>query len=158
MKKVALISFLFLFSNLSFAQQFNLDSSELKVGDVYISQPKIIFDLAKWNIRPQSYEQLNRIAEFIKNHEGLVLEIGVHMDSRGSDHYSTCLDKKRAESVQNYLVQKGIAPERLTAQGYGETQLLISDQDIAKMKTAKEKEEAHALNRRTEFKILEIKE
>ena len=55
-----------------------------------------------------------------------------------------------------YLINKGIDSKRLLAQGYGEIKLIISDKEIEKLNTAQEKEEAHAINRRTEFKIIEI--
>lgn len=157
MKKISIILFLSLIWNYTNAQKFNLVSSEFKVEEVYISNPKILFDLAKWTIRTESYSHLDSIAEFLVRHDSLIIEIGIHTDSRGSDNYSMRLDKRRAESIMEYLIKKGVDSERLSAKGYGETELIISDEEIEKMKTAQEKEEAHAVNRRTEFKIIEIK-
>lgn len=157
MQSVSTILFLMLTWNLSLAQQFNLDSSKFKVGDVYISNPKILFEFANWSIKNESYAHLDRIADFLISHDSLVIEIGVHTDSRESDWSSRRLDVKRAESIQEYLNNKGVELDRLTAQGYGKTVLIISDIEIEKMQTAQEREEAHAVNRRTEFKIIEVK-
>ena len=157
MNRISVILVLLLIGNYSIAQNIKLNSNEFKKGDVYVSNPKIIFDLAEWTIKAESQPHLDSISDFLLNHDSLVVEIGVHTDSRGSDEYSRRLDKKRAESIMDYLINKGVDSERLLANGYGETELIISDKEIEKMKTAKEKEEAHAMNRRTEFKIIEIK-
>ena len=142
---------------MSIAQNFNLNSNQYKTGDVYIPNPKIIFDFARWTIKTESYPQLDSIARFLLKNDGLIIEVGTHTDSRGSDKYSTRLDTKRSESIAKFLISKGINRVRLVAQGYGETQLIISDEEIDEMKTDFEREEAHAVNRRTEFKIIEIK-
>ena len=156
-KRISIILFLIVIGNFSIAQNFNLNNNKFKVGDVYVSNPKILFDLAKWTIIAESHSHLDSIAAFLLSHDSLIIEIGIHTDSRGSDKYSMRLDKKRAESIREYLIKKGIDSERLSAKGYGETKLIISDKKIEKMQTAQEKEEAHAVNRRTEFKIIEIK-
>ncbi|MDF1672582.1 MAG: OmpA family protein, partial [Vicingaceae bacterium] len=75
--------------------------------------------------------------------------------SRGSDSYNKNLSQQRAQSCMDYLVEKGIAKDRLIAKGYGETMLLVSDVDIEKMTSETAKEDAHQKNRRTEFKIIE---
>ncbi|MEZ4800264.1 MAG: OmpA family protein [Flavobacteriales bacterium] len=157
MKKFLIILFLTLIWNLANAQKFDLVSNEFKVGEVYLSNPKILFDFAKWTIRKESYSHLDSIAEFLARYDSLIVEIGIHTDSRGSDNYSMRLDKKRAESIMEYLIKQGVDSDRLSAEGYGKTELIISDEKIEKMKTAQEREEAHAVNRRTEFKIIEIK-
>ena len=135
---------------------FDLNSNEFKVGDVYIPKPKIMFDFDRETIIPKCYPQLDSIAKFLLKHDSLIIEIGVHMDSRGSDKYSRRLDQNRAESVKEYLVNKGIRQDRMVAIGYGESQFIISEEEIDKMESAREKEEAHAINRRVEFKILNI--
>ena len=62
--------------------------------------------------------------------------------------------QKRAQSVVDYLVSKGIAGDRMVARGYGENRPLMTDKDIAAMATEEEKEAAHQKNRRSEFKVL----
>jgi outer membrane protein OmpA-like peptidoglycan-associated protein len=84
----------------------------------------------------------------------LVIEIGGHTDTQGSAEYNQALSEDRAKAVVDFLVAYGISRDRFAYKGYGESKPLISDAEIAKMKTPQEKEEAHAMNRRTEFKIL----
>lgn len=157
MKQFILVILFLGITNLYFAQHFNLASTEFEVGETYVANPKILYDLAKWTIRPECYDHLDSIADFLIEHDQLVIEIGTHSDSRGSDQCSMQLHLKRSQSIRDYLITKGVRAERLIAKGYGETQLIISDKEINQMKTAKEIEEAHAVNRRTEFKIIEIK-
>jgi outer membrane protein OmpA-like peptidoglycan-associated protein len=64
------------------------------------------------------------------------------------------LSLSRAQSIVDYLIGKGISADRLKAVGYGAVKVLVSDNEIDKLKTPEEKELAHAKNRRTEFKIL----
>jgi len=78
-----------------------------------------------------------------------IIELGSHSDSRGGDEYNEKLSQARAESCVNYLIQKGIKPERLVAKGYGETVLLNNCKNGV---TCKEVE--HQENRRTEFKVI----
>jgi hypothetical protein len=81
----------------------------------------------------------------------LVVRITAHTDSRGSDMHNNDLSQRRAQSVVDYLISKGIDPERLMAQGYGRSQPKITDAEISKMRTEAEREAAHQVNRRTEF-------
>jgi outer membrane protein OmpA-like peptidoglycan-associated protein len=64
------------------------------------------------------------------------------------------LSNDRAKSVYNYVVQKGVDASRMTYKGYGETKPVISDEEISKLGSEKEKEEAHQSNRRTEYRII----
>jgi outer membrane protein OmpA-like peptidoglycan-associated protein len=73
------------------------------------------------------------------------VEISAHTDNRGSDAYNLQLSQKRAESVVNYLISKGIAANRIIAKGYGESKPLASNDDEA---------EGRELNRRVEFEVL----
>jgi outer membrane protein OmpA-like peptidoglycan-associated protein len=81
----------------------------------------------------------------------LKIEISAHTDSRLEDRYNLWLSQKRADSVLEYLVQKGISKERIVAKGYGETRLInrCANGVICS-------EEEHLVNRRTEFVILEF--
>lgn len=80
----------------------------------------------------------------------IVVELGSHTDSKGSTEYNQKLSQKRAESVVNYLVSKGIPAQNLKAQGYGETQPVAPN----KNKDGSDNPEGRAKNRRTEFKII----
>ena len=138
------------------AQNFDLSSNDFEVGDVYVSCPPIVFQFNKTEILPRSEVILDSIAGFLLENKDLILEVGFHTDGRGSEHYSRRLDQKRAESIVAYLVERGISADRLIAKGYGGTQPIISNSEIDKMETDSQKEEAHAINRRTELKIIEI--
>ena len=103
-----------------------------------------------WRLMPQSEPELNQLALLMENNPTLKVEINSHTDSRQEDNYSMWLSQKRADSVLEYLVQKGIAKERIVAKGYGETRLL---NHCANGVACSEKQ--HLVNRRTEFVILE---
>ena len=85
--------------------------------------------------------------QVLNDNPNLKIELGSHTDSRATEVYNLRLSQKRAESAINYIVSKGIDRSRLTAKGYGESELIIEN-----AKT----EEEHQINRRTEFKVLEI--
>ncbi len=115
----------------------------------------IYYDLDKWNIRPDAAKELDKLVTILKDNPEIKIELSSHTDSRASADYNLELSKKRAQAAVDYIVSHGIDPGRIIAKGYGESQLLISDEEIAKMKTEEEKERAHQKNRRTEFKVLE---
>jgi outer membrane protein OmpA-like peptidoglycan-associated protein len=107
----------------------------------------IYYDLDKSDIRTDASLELDKLVQTLIDNPLIKIELGSHTDSRSSDIYNLRLSQKRAESAINYIVSKGIARERLSAKGYGESELII--------KSAKTEEE-HQTNRRTEFKVLEI--
>ena len=153
--KTTLFFLLFgMIANTAFCQEFNLNSSQFKVGDIYTANPKILFALGEDDILKESFEQLNRIFAFLIKHDSLFVEVGVHVDSRLPDQYSYRLDQIRADKIVGYLVSKGVNQDRLIAKGYGKTQLIISDEEIMK---SSDQESLHAINRRTEFKIVGVR-
>ena len=107
----------------------------------------IFFDTDSFNIKPESKVQLLEMINFMKKNPHLVIEIGGHTDTQGSENYNLTLSGKRAESVVKYLVENGIPAPRLKSKGYGFSVPL----------TENSTEEGRAQNRRTEFKILESK-
>ncbi len=119
-----------------------------------IRLPDILYDLAAWDLKPQYQDSLAGLVKTLDQNPNLVIELGSHTDTRGDNKSNEILAQKRAQSVVDYLISKGIAGDRLVAKGYGENRPLISDKEIAGLKTEAEKEEAHQKNRRTEFKIL----
>ncbi|MBS1652647.1 MAG: OmpA family protein [Bacteroidetes bacterium] len=128
---------------------------ELKPVVKELRLPKILYDLGKADLKPQSKDSLNYLFNLMKDNPSVVVELNSHTDSRGKAAANMTLSTARAQSCVDYLVkEKGIAPARLTAKGYGANQLLISDAEIAKAKTKQEKEALHELNRRTSFRIL----
>jgi outer membrane protein OmpA-like peptidoglycan-associated protein len=104
----------------------------------------IEFDYDQATIRPSSLPLLERIAQAMKAHPTLVLEVRGHTDDRGSDEYNLRLSQRRAEAVVDALVRMGIDRARLRAVGYGKSRPLVDNTS----------EENRARNRRTEFVII----
>lgn len=116
----------------------------------------IFFDLRSSVLREESFIELHNLAEFIRKNPKLKMELGGHTDSRGEAVENLKLSTERAKAVYDYLIQhEKINPIILSYKGYGETQLLISDLEIDKLSTEKEKESAHQKNRRTVYTILQ---
>ena len=130
----------------------NIDLKQVEVGAT-IALKNIFYDFDKATLTSSSTNELERLNKLLVDNPTVKIELGSHTDSQGNDAYNQSLSEKRAKSVVDYLVGKGIAPDRLTSKGYGETKLIISDAEILKMKTKAEKEVGHQENRRTEFKI-----
>lgn len=153
MKLTATLLLMFCIS-MGFSQSFSLNDTSFTVGDIYRPDTSIYFDFDKANIQERSFYQLDLVASFLITNPTLQIEIGAHSDTRGSNMYSRCLTCNRARSVKQYLIDKGISVDRLIDKGYSEHEPLIPESEINKLKTAREKEEAHATNRRVEFKIV----
>jgi peptidoglycan-associated lipoprotein len=121
----------------------------------FIRMPQILYALGSAELLPQSKDSLQFLYQTLADNPSIVVELNSHTDSRGDAAKNQDLSQRRAQSCVDYLVKdKGINPARLQAKGYGKTQLLITDDVIAKAKTKEEKEALHALNRRTAFRIL----
>ena len=119
-----------------------------------IRLPDILYDLNKWDLKPQYQDSLQGLVKTLNDNTNLVIELGSHTDTRGDKKSNDVLSQNRAQSVVDFLISKGIAGDRLAAKGYGENRPLISDAEINKAATDEEKEALHQKNRRTEFKIL----
>ncbi|MES2837299.1 MAG: OmpA family protein [Bacteroidota bacterium] len=126
----------------------------LKTTKKEVKLPEILYDLAKWDLKPQFQDSLNGLIVTLNDNQNIVVELGSHTDSRGDNKSNGELAQKRAQSVVDYLILKGIDPERLVAKGYGEDVLLITDEEINKVKDKEEQENMHAKNRRTTFKVI----
>ncbi len=109
----------------------------------------IYYDLDKAEIRTDAAVELDKLVKILADNPSIRIELSSHTDSRSSDAYNQDLSQRRAQSAVDYIVSKGIAAERLVARGYGESQLIIKDAQT---------EEEHQVNRRTEFKVIEIRE
>jgi OOP family OmpA-OmpF porin len=79
------------------------------------------FDNNKATLKPESFSTLDQAAATLKEWGDVRVEVGGHSDSVGKDSYNLALSQRRAESVRQYLIGKGVAADRLTARGYGET-------------------------------------
>jgi len=104
----------------------------------------VFYDTDSWELLEASMPELEKLLEFLKVNHTVVVEIGGHTDSDGSDEHNQVLSERRAGSVRNYLIKRGIAPERIFAHGYGETTPVADNITPAGKK----------LNRRTEITIL----
>ncbi|PKR80937.1 hypothetical protein CW751_07150 [Brumimicrobium salinarum] len=114
----------------------------------------VFFDLGKSTLRPTSHVELNKLYNFLTENTEIKIEIGGHTDTRGDDKANQKLSEDRAKAVFDYIVNKGIAQERLTYKGYGEERPINSDEEINEMESVEAKEKAHQENRRTEYRII----
>ncbi len=117
--------------------------------DIEITLQGIYYDLDKWDLRPEAKLVLDSLASILKSNPSLVIELASHTDSRAPADYNMELSKKRAQSCVTYLIQKGIAKDRLAPMGYGETKLVNDCSDDVDCT-----EEEHQQNRRTTVRVL----
>lgn len=113
----------------------------------------IYFTFDKSYLRDESVKELDQLVKVMNENPSIEIELGGHTDAVGPDDYNYRLSTKRAEVAKKYLVSKNINPDRITTKGYGETMTIIKRSVINRMKTEREKEEAHQANRRTIVKI-----
>jgi outer membrane protein OmpA-like peptidoglycan-associated protein len=106
----------------------------------------IIFLPNEKRINPEAAKELMTVYDIMNKYKDLNLEIGFHTDSRGGKDFMLKLTQQRADACADFLIKKGIDSSRITAKGYGSTQLL--NECTKKVKCSEEK---HAMNRRSEF-------
>ena len=111
----------------------------------------IYFDLDKWNIRPEAAKDLEKIIAVLNEYPNMKIAIQSHTDSRQTHQYNEQLSDRRAKSTMEFMVKNGIDKSRLTAKGFGETQLVNNCADGIPCS-----EEDHQKNRRSEFIIVEM--
>ena len=104
----------------------------------------IYYDLDKADIRKDAAIELDKLVIILEDNPNISIELSSHTDDRSSVEYNQDLSQRRAESAVSYILSKGIDRTRISAKGYGESQLLILN-----AKT----EDEHQINRRTEFKV-----
>ncbi|MFN2261234.1 MAG: OmpA family protein [Psychroflexus sp.] len=110
----------------------------------------IYFKFDQSEITPQAEVELQKVISLLKSYKSMKIDIRSHTDSRAGDAYNKILSEKRAQATVNYIVQNGnISKNRISGKGYGETQL-VNDCSNGVDCT----ESQHALNRRSEFIIL----
>ncbi|MEI6508520.1 MAG: OmpA family protein [Bacteroidota bacterium] len=117
----------------------------------------IYYDLDKANLRTRSKEILDTIVQLMEKYPKIRLELGSHTDCRADSIYNIDLSQRRADSAVNYIVTRGVDPERLVSKGYGESQLVNDCQCEGKWVKRNCSEEEHQMNRRTTFKLLDNK-
>lgn len=111
----------------------------------------INFDFNSARIRPDAANQLDRVVNTMTRYPKMVIELGTHTDSRGKDLYNLILSNKRAKSVIRYVIEHGIAEDRISGKGYGEKKLINQCKNGVRCT-----EYEHELNRRSEFVITKI--
>lgn len=144
----------------------------LTAFDRPIELPNILYDFGKWDLRPESMVSLDKLVETLNDNPNVTIELMSHTDSRDTEEYNQELSQKRAQVVVQYLIDKGIEPDRLMAKGYGESTPKIVDAATAadnpflnegvtlteafinSLPNEEQKEIAHQINRRTEFRVL----
>lgn len=131
------------FSNDMATRNFTLE--KLAVGAKMILK-NIYFETAKATLRSDSYEELNRVVDFLEENPSVRIEISGHTDNIGSHSYNKKLSRDRAKSVVDYIAGQGIDKGRLQSEGYA------FEQPVAPNTT----EEGRAQNRRVEFRILSV--
>ena len=132
----------------------------------------IFYDFDKATLRPESATALDKLVDLLNENPNVTIELSAHTDNRGSDQYNERLSQRRAESVVNYLIEHGIASDRLTPKGYGEGKPktvkrkltekydwlkaddVLTEEFINELKDEEKQEICHQLNRRTEFIVL----
>ncbi len=113
--------------------------------------PMNFFDLGKATIKKSSEPQLQKMVDMLNQYPTIKVDIRSHTDSRSSSESNQILSDKRAQSTKDWLVSKGINADRLTAKGFGETQLVNKCADGVKCT-----EQQHQQNRRSEFIIVSL--
>ena len=134
----------------------------------------IFYDFDKATLRPESKEALDKeLIEILNDNPNITIELGAHTDMKGTYEYNDRLSQRRAQSVIDYLIEKGISPDRLTAKGYGETvpktitkklatqypQFKEGDvlsEEFIRGLSPEDQEVANQINRRTEFQVKSI--
>jgi outer membrane protein OmpA-like peptidoglycan-associated protein len=158
MKRIIVLVFMIGFIGVGKSQTFTLADSSVQQYDM-LRVYHIQFYLGKGEIFPNSYPFLDSLADFLNKHQEIkVMEVRCHLDTRWVSESSIRLSGKRAFALVEYLVQKGIQPNRLIPMGYDDANPLIPDHEINAMKTEEEKNAAHYKNRRIEFVIMELEE
>ncbi|HVV54683.1 MAG TPA: OmpA family protein [Mucilaginibacter sp.] len=115
----------------------------IKVGNTVVLE-NIFFDTNKFDIKPESKPELQKLIDFLTLNPTIHIEISGHTDNVGSAESNQALSENRAKAVYEYLIANGIKADRLTYKGYGETQPIAGN----------DTDEGKAKNRRTEFKII----
>ena len=132
----------------------------------------IFYDFDKATLRPESQTALDKLVKLLNDNPNVTIELSAHTDYKGSDQYNERLSQRRAESVVNYLIDHGIAADRLTPKGYGEGKPktikrkvaekypflkegdVLTEEFIANLKDEALQDSCNQLNRRTEFTVL----
>ena len=92
-----------------------------------VNMSDVLFDTAKYSLRPLAREKLAKVAGIVSGYPGLRLDVEGHTDSVGGDDYNQRLSERRGDAVRDYLTQQGVATSSVTAKGFGKTQPVASN-------------------------------
>jgi outer membrane protein OmpA-like peptidoglycan-associated protein len=121
----------------------NILLTRIKAGET-MRLTNVFFDTDSWQIKEESFDELNNLVRLLSENTNIVMEIGGHTDLTGSAEHNITLSERRALSVVEYLISKGISANKLRHKGYGNTQP-VGDNNT---------DEGRQLNRRTEAKVI----
>ncbi|QOD61724.1 OmpA family protein [Polaribacter haliotis] len=140
--------------NLSMSEEFTLND----VNELIIKINPIYFNFNKTDIRPDAARELNKVVAVMEKYPNMIIAGNSHTDARGNANYNQKLSERRAKSTVDYIISRGINPDRISDKGYGETQLVNGcvDNDTHSNREKCTSEE-HQANRRTEFVIISFR-
>lgn len=121
----------------------NIPLQPIRVGESVVLK-NIFFDTDNYELKPESYIELEKLTALLRSNPSLRIEISGHTDRIGSEAHNMELSKNRAKAVYDYLVNQGISPGRMTYAGYG----------FSRPVDTNETDQGRANNRRTEFGII----
>lgn len=124
-------------------------TKRVNAGFETVIRENVYFEVDDATVLPETERQLDKVVEVMLLNKNLAVELSSHTDSRGSDDYNLTLSQKRAKSAHDYMLSRGIASDRISAKGFGETQ------PVNHCKNGVEcSDDEHAQNRRVEFKVI----
>lgn len=124
-----------------------------EVGDVLLLK-NIYWNYDRGTLIEEAIPKIDLLASWMKVHKSVIVEIGVHSDSKGHNMYNSKLTQKRAESIARYLIQQGVEIRQIVVKGYGETKPIAPNMNP----DGEDNPEGRMLNRRVELVILDIEE
>lgn len=148
---------------------FKIASSDLKIRASDMYPKKLVFDLQeivlgmaiRWEnilflpnsseMNPSSQESVDSLVNLLSENKNIRFEISCHTDSRGNDEYNMELSQKRAQTLVDYLIKRGIASQVLSPKGYGESRLINHCRNKVRCSSSQ-----HQENRRVELIILSL--
>lgn len=130
-------------------KNFTLSLKE-KRKNVAFKIENILYDFNSAQLRDESIPNLEVLLKLLNDNPNIIIELGSHTDSKGTDTYNQTLSQNRAQSVVDWLINRGVGSNRLVAKGYGESLPLVSNTNA----DGTDNPENRQLNRRTEFKII----
>ncbi len=119
---------------------------KLEKDKIFVME-NIYYDLDRYEIRDDAALELDKLVTILKDNPEIKIELSSHTDDRQTDQYNLRLSERRARAAVDYIATQGIDQTRMIARGYGESKLLIPNATT---------EEQHQVNRRTEFKIIDV--